>query len=218
MIKLVIFDCDGVVIDSEGLYLDIADRVSKMRGYNVPKEAVYSTLGANVIEMKKIILSYMGSDFDYDTYYNEICEIKAREIIDNPPLLKKGFNELIEYLRNNNIATALATSTEREKQCANLKRINILNCFDYMIFGDEVENSKPNPEIYLKVINHFDYDKEGILIIEDTPNGIKSGMAAGVRVIYCPDYAVVPEEMQKQVYTKVEDLTGVIGIIEKLNK
>ena len=217
MIKLVIFDVDGVIIDSESLYIDLAMRISKSRGYNIPLEAIMATLGTNVKTNKDVILSFMGQDFDYEKYDNELRIRWAEEKIDNPPDLKPGFIELISYLKQNNIKTAFATSTEKERQYWNLNRLDVLKYFDYTVYGDEVKNSKPDPEIYLSVIKHFKYDLGEIIIIEDSANGLLSALASGCKVIYCPDLAIVPKEIQDRVFKKVNCLTDCIDVINETN-
>ena len=218
MIKLVIFDCDGVVLDSESLYIEAALKVCKKGNYNIPLEIIKKVIGGTITLQKEIILDYMGKDFDFDNYHQELVKTITLESINNPPKIKKGFKELINYLKINNINTALATSTYKERQMYNLKANDIIDCFDYLLFGDDIKNSKPDPEIYLKVVEHFNYPKEEILIIEDSLNGILSGLNAGIKVIYIKDLIEISADIKEKTYSTLNDLSEVINLIGKINK
>ena len=218
MIKLVIFDVDGVILDSERLYLESAIINSRENGYNIPKEILMSVIGTGMENHRQTILDYMGSDFDFDSYFRKIEEywysLRTNEAF--PP--KKGFFELLAYLKQKGISIALATSTEKERQIKNLEAAGIPDCFDFMVFGDEISRHKPDPEIYEMVLDHFGYPKDEVLIIEDSINGIKSGLNAGAKVIYIPDVVKVPDELARKAYRKLDDLSEVIDVIEELNR
>lgn len=219
MIKLVIFDCDGVVIDSESLYLECALENCKINHFDIPVDVLKSVIGGTMVRHKKIIMDYMGSDFDFDGYMEKLREIVTSRKMISPAPVKKGFFELMEYLKNHNINTALATSTEKDRQLNNLKAVNIdENYFDYMVFGDDISKSKPDPEIYLKVVEHYNIDKEDILVIEDSLNGVLSGINAGLKVIYIPDIIDIPKDVEELTYKKLNNLSEVIEVIENINK
>ena len=125
----------------------------------------------------------------------------------------------MEYLKKHNINTALATSTEKERQLNNLRAVNINeDYFDYMVFGNDISKSKPDPEIYLKVVEHYNIDKEDILVIEDSLNGVLSGINAGLKVIYIPDIIDIPKDVEELTYKKLNNLSEVIEVIENINK
>lgn len=219
MIKLVIFDCDGVVIDSESLYLDIALENCKINHYDIPIDVLKSVIGGTMVRFKEIIMNYMGLDFDFDKYLNDLQGVYLSSKDKRIAPIKKGFFELMEYLKDNNIGTALATSTEKNRQLDNLKKVNISEgYFDYMVFGSDITKSKPDPEIYLKVVQHYNIAKEDILVIEDSLNGVLSGTNAGLKVIYIPDVVDIPKEVEELTYKKLKDLSEVINVIESINK
>ena len=219
MIKLVIFDCDGVVIDSESLYLDIALENCRINHYDIPIDVLKSVIGGTRDHFKEILMNYMGEGFDFDKYLNDLQDIYLSSKDKRVAPVKKGFFELIKYIKDNKISTALATSTDRNRQLSNLKRVNISeDCFDYMVFGNDITKSKPDPEIYLKVVQHYNIDKEDILVIEDSLNGVLSGINAGLKVIYIPDMIDIPKDVEELTYKKLKDLSEVINVIESINK
>lgn len=219
MIKLVIFDCDGVVIDSESLYLECALENCKINHFDIPIDVLKSVIGGTMVRHKQLIMDYMGSDFDFDGYMEKLRDIVTSRKKISPAPVKKGFFELMEYLKKHNICTALATSTEKERQLNNLRAVDIdEDYFDYMIFGNDIKKSKPDPEIYLKVVEHYNIDKEDILVIEDSLNGVLSGINAGLKVIYIPDIVDIPKDVEELTYRKLNNLSEVIEVIENINK
>ena len=84
---------------------------------------------------------------------------------------------------------------------------------NYMVFGDEIKNSKPAPDIYLKVFEHYNYDKDEMIICEDSKNGILSAHNAGIRVVYIKDIVDVNEDTLALCYKQVKDLDEGIEIL-----
>ena len=218
MIKLVIFDVDGVVLDTEELYVDSAVQNAIDNHYDMPRELFVATIGSGMENHKRIIMDYMGPDFDFDTYISLVNEYWEKFRAVRPPKPKKGLFELLDYLRSHNIRTALATSTDRQRQLRSLNDAGVDFPFDFMVFGDDITRHKPDPQIYNMVIDHFGYPKDEVLIIEDSINGINSGLNAGVKVIFVPDLVKVPEELIEKTYRKLDDLSQCIEVIEELGK
>ena len=217
MIKLVIFDVDGVILDSETMYVNAAVETCRKYHYDLPVEIIKKSIGCRTDVQKKIDTEYMGEDFDFDTYFVQLKQEMERRMIEDPPSAKKGLVELLDYLKKKGISIALATSSDRKKQNYCLKKAGVYDYFDYMIFGEDIKNSKPDPEIYLKVIEHFGCDKDEVLIIEDSVNGILSGYNAGARVIYVPDIVEVPQDIVDRTFRKLDDLSQCIELIEELD-
>ena len=219
MIKLVIFDCDGVILDSESLYLDCALENCKINHFDIPIDVLKDVIGGNMVHHKEVIMNYMGKDFDFDDYINKLRDIASLRKKISPTPVKKGFFELMLYLKDHGIKTAMATSTEKVRQLNNLKAVNINeDYFDFMVFGDDINKSKPDPEIYLKVVKHYNIEKEDILVIEDSLNGVLSAINAGLKVIYIPDLINIPKDVEELTYKKLNSLDEVIDLIESINK
>ncbi len=218
MIKLVIFDVDGVILNTEELYVNSALQNCKDHDYPIPREKLIETIGSGMENHKRVIMEYMGPDFDFDTYIDRQEEYwdKFRDM--TPPEAKKGFFELYSYLKRKGIMTALATSTDRSRQLRSLLDAKVGHDFDFMVFGDDISRHKPDPQIYELVLEHFGYPKDEAIIIEDSINGIMSGLNAGVKVIYIPDLVKVPQELIDKTYRKLDDLSQCIDVIEELSK
>lgn len=214
MIKLVIFDVDGTLVDSEVVFVKAAIKNMEVNGYNIPMSAIMGIIGQNRIAGRKLIESTQDDSFDYDKYIKDYEKIRS-EILENEPLkLKKGALNILNYCKEHNIKMAIATSTYKEKQVKVLTNLGIIDYFDYMVFGDEIINSKPAPDIYLKVYEHYNLDKDEMIIYEDSNNGILSGYNAGIKVVYIKDIVDVKEDTLALCYKQVKDLDEGIEILK----
>lgn len=213
MIKLVIFDVDGTLVDSESVYVKAALKNIEVNHYNIPMSAIMGIIGQNRVAGRKLIESTQDDSFNYDKYIKDFEKIRNQILENEPYKLKKGALNILNYCKKHNIKTAIATSTARDKQTKVLTELGIIDYFDYMVFGDEIKNSKPDPEIYLKVFEHYNYDKDEMIIYEDSNNGILSGYNAGIKVVYIKDIVDVKEETLSLCYKQVKDLDEGIELL-----
>ncbi|MBQ1911464.1 MAG: HAD family phosphatase [Erysipelotrichaceae bacterium] len=217
-IRLCVFDMDGLLIDSEKIYLLAAMKCSDLYGYGINEELVKSTMGNNLPETKRKYLAAMGQDFPFEEFL-ERMEIIHKDYLDNNPLeKKKGVDEILDYLDTKGIQKVIATSTFRETADRFLKSVALDGRFDHIVYGDDLSESKPKPQIYLKAIEPFPYDKEEILAFEDSANGILSAHAAGLKVVHIPDIAYIPEEIKEKSFIVLKDLLEAIKLIDSINE
>ncbi len=209
MTKLAIFDVDGTLIDSESIYVKAALLNNKINNYNVPLDVIMNTIGRNRESVRQVVLDSQEENFDYDTYRSKLMDIYNQDKL----TLKKGAINILEHCRKNNIKAAVATSTYKEKQLKILTQLDIAKYFDYMVFGDEIKNSKPAPDIYLDVYNHYNFKKEDILIFEDSRNGILSAHNADIKVVYIKDMVDVEKEVVDLAYKSIKDLDEGIKLL-----
>ncbi len=209
MTKLAIFDVDGTLIDSESIYVKAALLNNKINNYNVPLDVIMNTIGRNRESVRQVVLDSQEENFDYDTYRSKLMDIYNQDKL----TLKKGAINILEHCKKNNIKAAVATSTYKEKQLKILTQLDIAKYFDYMVFGDEIKNSKPAPDIYLDVYNHYNFKKEDILIFEDSRNGILSAHNADIKVVYIKDMVDVEKEVVDLAYKSIKDLDEGIKLL-----
>lgn len=215
MIKLVIFDVDGTLVDSETVYVKAALKNLEVNHYNIPMSAIMGIIGQNRVAGRKLIESTQDDSFNYDKYIKDFEKIRNQILENEPYKLKKGALNILNYCKKHNIKMAIATSTARDKQTKVLTELGIIDYFDYMVFGDEINNSKPAPDIYLKVYEHYNIDKDEMIIYEDSKNGILSAHNAGIRVVYIKDIVDVEEEVTSLCYKQVKDLDEGIEILNE---
>lgn len=216
-VELVIFDMDGLLIDSEkGMWLVNEKRSIEELGYSFSYELITSLMGSSMDEYKKKIANYYGKDFPIDKYYNMIFKYNELMINDNKLSLMKGAIELLDFLHSNNIKMKIATSTPKEVAIKMLKSLKIENYFNEIISGEEVNNGKPAPDIYIKAIDNI--NKEEVLIFEDGHNGARSAIASGANLILVPDIAYLSKEDKDSAFKVIESLDKAIDIIKEINK
>ena len=213
MIKLVIFDVDGTLIDSESVYVKAALKNLEVNHYNIPMSAIMGIIGQNKVAGQKLIESTQDDSFNYDKYLQDFRKIREELLKKEPYKLKKGALNILNYCKKHDIKMAIATSTAKDKQTKVLTELGIIDYFDYMVFGDEIKNSKPAPDIYLKVYEHYNIDKDEMIIYEDSKNGILSAHNAGIKVVYIKDIVDVEEEVTSLCYKQVKDLDEGIEIL-----
>lgn len=213
--KLVIFDMDGLMYDTEALSLDLLMKIAKKYGYQIEREFGLSTIGMNASDYQKLIYEKFGNDYPYETIRKETRAIRMNHFRNNGMPIKPGLKELISYLKENNIKLALASSSTRRTIDEYNQLANLDNVFDYIISGDKVEHSKPNPEIFLKVIEHFGLNNDEAIILEDSYNGIMASYNAKIPVICVPDLIKHDESVQALTYATLPSLFDVIKMFEE---
>ncbi len=209
-VKLAIFDMDGLMLDTEEMYINLALQVAQENHYPITKDLIEKTIGLNSIASRQVLIEYLGKDFPIDDY-NTILREKTMYKITHEEIKKKdGLMELLDYFDRKNSLKAVATSTSRYKAEILLKNSRLWNRFNYVICGDDVKNGKPAPDIYLKVCEDLKISTKDAIVFEDSLNGLKSAYSAGIRCILVPDKVDIPEEARKLAYKIYSSLCEVI--------
>ena len=159
-VDAIIFDMDGVLIDSERRSFECFQEVFKEYNYKMDEKFYLKLIGRNVKSIKVIMEEEYGTDFPFDAIYKKKANL-AGEITDTDGvIIKPGVHEILDYLNKENYKIAVATSTRRERALQLLEQAKIKDKVDYIICGDQVENSKPDPEIFLKAAKGLDVNPE----------------------------------------------------------
>lgn len=198
---------DGILLDSESVYLINAKECNRIYNYGITDEVLNATMGSNEQDARRLFLEHLGKAFPYDEFCEREWEIQKEYMKKNPLKLKKGVIELLEFLTKHDIKKVVATSTSRNYACKCLKDAGIYNYFDEIVCGDDLKKSKPHPDIYLKAISNFDFNKDEILVFEDSNNGLLSGLNAGLKVVHVPDVAIVPQDTLDRCFKIIDNLS-----------
>lgn len=217
MIKGVIFDMDGVMIDTERQSNNGWLKAAEQQGEVMPVWLIDTFKGATMEANKREFDKFFNGRIDYyktrQLRTDYVMELRRAEGIP----VKKGLYKLLEYLEKNQIPCAVATSTRRESAERTLHETGVYSYLKTVVYGDEVTNGKPAPDIFLKAAEGLDASANECIVIEDSINGIKAGWAAGANVIYIPDTITIDENTKKMISAECRDLSEVIGTIEALN-
>ena len=218
MIKLCIFDMDGLLIDSERhMWTPSMAKAANEQGQTMTDEFHRTFMGMNLDSVGLKLKQEYGQDFDSDLFFKRCIEINS-EIMKNGIPLMKGARQLLDFLHENGIYVCIGTTTARKGTTEILTADGILDDFDGIVCGDEIENGKPAPDIYLKCLSLFDVDKSEALIFEDGQAGGEAAIAAGMRLVLVPDLAQLSEDLRSKAFMVIEDLSKIIDVIKEENE
>ena len=130
--------------------------------------------------------------------------------------LKEGLPELLEYLKGQDIRMAVATSTQQSLAEKMLKIAGVYEYFDAVAYGNKVKRSKPFPDIFQKAAEDLGVPMRECLVLEDSPNGIRAGAAAGCKAVMVPDLMEPTDELQTLTAAIVPDLFAVVPLLDTL--
>ena len=209
-----VFDMDGVLIDTEKLYVRFWRQSAADFGYNMTEEHVFGIRSlarkfANV-KLKKMF----GEDFPCAEIREHRTELMDAYIAEHGIETKKGLFTMLEYLRSNGIRTAVATATPVKRTVGMLERIGALAYFDAVVGGDMIQNGKPEPDIYLKAAAELELPPESCAAFEDSPNGIRSAYSAGCHAVMIPDLTPPDEEIIPMLSAVYDSLDEAVSFFE----
>ncbi|XJS10908.1 HAD family hydrolase [Aerococcaceae bacterium WGS1372] len=211
-LELIIFDLDGTLVDIEIIYRKGWAHVLKAYGHDLDESDFEVMRGNSTTYNNGIIKTYLGSD-------ELVQEARQRRedyfftVLENGEMkLKKGAREILQAAKEQGLKLGVATSSYRERGMAMLKSLDLIDYFDYLVFGDEVTHSKPHPEIYQSVLKEARVSPDNAIVVEDSVPGMRSALAAGLRTFLVPESEVDLAEIEGE-YTVHEDLEDVMDAI-----
>lgn len=218
MIKAVVFDMDGLMFDTEKIGIRTWNTLSEELEYPKLFNLIYTCFGTNDNFKRKYFAEVLGEDFPYEHFRKREFEVTGKTLEEEGVPHKPGLVELLEYLKNNNIKRAVATSTPQNPALKHIKSAGVYDYFDVIITGDMTEKGKPEPDIYLKACKELGVDPEDAMGLEDSFNGIRAVFSAGMKAVMIPDMVQPDDEMVSKCFAIKESLSDVISLIDEINK
>jgi HAD superfamily hydrolase (TIGR01509 family) len=213
MIKAVVFDMDGVLIDTEKHYIEAWVEAARGAGFDFRREHALMLRSLDVGMACRLMKGIFGEDFDYYAIREVRRGLVAARLEKYGLEKKSGIDELLAYLKEKNIKTAVATATPIELTYEHLEKIGIRDKFDRIVSAKQVEHGKPAPDVYLYACSEIGENPSDCIAIEDSPNGIKSAYAAGCHPIMVPDLTQPDDEIRPLLYGVADTLSDVVKLI-----
>lgn len=218
-IKAVLFDMDGLMIDTESLSTEAFINSAKAQGYNMTKEETLKVLGFTKASIYQFWIDYFqGTNVDGKKLVDDHYEYIENVLYTVGPEKMPYVEELLKYLRENNYKIAVASSSDTADIKNNLEKTKLEKYIDEIASGAEVENGKPAPDVFLLAAERLDVDPKDCLILEDSKAGIKAGKASGAMVFMVPDMFTVDKECEDTADRILTNLGEVIEILEGKNE
>ncbi len=212
-IKAVLFDLDGTLTDTEKYYQEAWPKALRHFGYEVEDDFALELRSLGRPFAPERFKELFGQDFDYPAVRQYRKGLVEELIKQHGIPLKPGAREILGWLRENGILTALVTANNYGRAERYLKKIDLFDCFDRIICANMVELGKPAPDIYAFACSELGIDPKETFAVEDSPNGVTSAYLAGCNVIMIPDLTEPDEELSKKLYRRVDCLLDIKNII-----
>lgn len=216
MIKAIIFDMDGLMIDSERVTFECYQEILKGMNLTMDEEFYKTLLGKPLKGIYQRFYDVYGNDFPIEDVIKDVHALMAKRFETEGVPIKTGLKSLLEYLKENNYKTIVATSSNRDRVDTILSQAQITDYFDDSICGDEVTKGKPNPEVFLKSCQKLDVNVDEAIVLEDSEAGIQASYDAGIKVICIPDMKYPEKQYEEKTFKILKDLNGVTEYLKSL--
>lgn len=207
----VIFDMDGTLLDTQRITIPAWEYAGLLQGHKGMGSHIKNVCGMN----KNGSDGYLKKNFpDIDL---EKFKTAARQYIEENGIVtfKKGAEQVIDFLKQNNIKIGLATGTSRPSVMHHLNEVDALDTFDAVVCGTEVENGKPAPDVFLKAAELLGANPSDCFVFEDSENGIRAGHGAGMKCIGIADIVPFGDDVKPLMFKELNDLSEAVEIFKK---
>ena len=199
----VIFDMDGVIVDSVGYNWRQNNTILSNYGIKITDEKLFKYIGRNLQDQIEAINRDYKVRINYKSFSESLSDLKKQQKRLPEPM--SGAVKLIEYINKIGIDMAIGTSNSRQNVDALLKKMGLESIFKVIVSKEDVINHKPDPEVYVKCAMLLGCDRTNCIVIEDSPSGISAAKSAGIACI-----AV------KNKYCRLSDLSGANIVVDSL--
>ena len=212
-IKGLLLDMDGLLLDTERVAEQAWKEAEEETGFIMPEGFYHSLIGQSMVRIEERLHEAMSPDCDVDAYLAAANRIYHDVVLGGLLPIKDGAAEFLEFITLRNIPRCLATSTFRELCDRKLETTGLGHWIPMRVTGDEVQHSKPAPDIYREAARKLDFPPAELLVLEDSENGLLAGLAAGCRVAHVPDIAPVSIAVQTKADRVFKNLAEVTAAL-----
>lgn len=215
MIDGFIFDMDGILFDTERLFNECFSQALSEYGIEDTSYFLDACMGRSSVESKKLCMEKLPADFPYDEMQQKLRENFNTRLAEGGMPVKSGVYLMLEYLKTNRYPIGLASSSTMKSVTHHLDEANMREYFSVIAGGDCVEKGKPQPDIYMYVLDKMNLKGKNVIAFEDSPNGLKAATAAGIKAVMIPDQIPYTDTLKPYVYEKFNTMTDALEAIKK---
>jgi HAD superfamily hydrolase (TIGR01509 family) len=215
-LSAVVFDMDGVLLDSEKVAQEVILKAARTVGAPLTPEVTLKMVGRNEASNYLYLLELLEHEDRVRALLARTRELYASECEAGRIPLKTGVHELLATLDEFRIPRAVATSTKRQVAIRKLTKVDVVNRFDHILGGDDVEYGKPAPDIYLKGCAALGVKPGACIACEDSAFGVEAAFTAGLKTILVPDLLIPTEKMIQQAWRVLPSLHEVAALVRDI--
>lgn len=215
-VRAVLFDLDGTVLDTEKLYVRFWREGAQACGYPMTHDQALGMRSLNSQAGEARLKGYFGPECDYHAVREMRKKLMNAFIEREGVEAKPGIRELLAYLKEQHIATAIVTASPPERALEHLTRVGLADGFDRILSCTMVKRGKPEPDVYLFAAAEMGVSPAQCITLEDSPNGLLSASRAGCHPVMIPDQDQPDEAVSRLLLAKADRLDCVIGLLKAL--
>lgn len=207
----VIFDMDGTLLDTQRICIPAWEYAGELQGFKNVGDCIFHVCGMNekgwtdLLESRYPTIDTLSFKRDMRDYI-----IKNGKVV-----FRKGAKELLDFLKENHIKTAIASGSSKETINHHLNEVGATHYFDAIIGGNDIENGKPAPDIFLLAAKSIGAEPSDCFVFEDSENGVRAANNAGIKCIGFPDIIPFNNETKKLLFAEIDDLSKAIEIFKE---
>lgn len=210
----VLFDMDGLMLDTERLAHRAWTQAMMERGYALDEAAYLRLVGRTAADVQGILSEIFGDTIPYADIYARRRALYDAEIAANGVAIKPGLPELLDFLEEHQVPKAVASSTHRPIVVMKLTLVGVAGRFPVMVGGDQVAYGKPAPDLFLEAARQLGFSPRDCLVLEDSEAGVLAAHRAGMLPVMVPDMKQPDAETARMAYRVVPSLSDVIPLVE----
>ena len=217
----VLFDMDGLLLDSERLARDAFVRACEDHGYAADLVTYQQCIGSTYDKTRELIMAAYGEDFPYEAIDERWSHHYHARLAKGPVPVKDGALALLTHLRVREVPMALVTSTRRATAEEKLEATGLIRFFSSLICGGETERGKPDPDPYLAGAARLELEPSRCWAVEDSANGVRAAVSAGCTVFQVPDLVAPTAELERlghQIVESLREVQAALSALEALNR
>lgn len=211
--QAVVFDMDGLVLDSESGYFAAWRMAAAEMGLQLDEAFCHALSGAHGAEISQRLLTHFGPDFQLEQFYELSKRLWLQQVQRQGIPVKQGFHQLMGVIKRLQLPYCLATNSRRidAQQC--LSWAGLDGVFGCMICREDVAQPKPAADIFLKAADILNTAPELCLVLEDSPVGVAAANAAACHCLYVPSVLPADSQASEQAQAVLADLSAVADFI-----